>query len=697
MQISNRLSLSFMAVVSALYSSASVAQDHAPTEVIEVKGHQQSNPLGELSEQLSEQGVNFSAAGGASALPILNGMMGDRVKVVVDGAEVTAACANQMNPPLSYVAANQVAASQVIAGVNPVRVAGDNIAGVISIEQMRAEFSDSDTLAWNHGYVAGEYRSNGERWLAGAGASWNSKQWSIDYQGAFEHSNSYDDGSGDRVLDTLYQSQNHALTAGWQDDAQRLVGKLTYQKIPYQGFPNQYMDMTDNNSVGASFKYQRQLQDGATFTGYLNWQDVSHEMGFFSDEKPGMMPMITDARDLSYKLHWQLPLSTKTELFLGHEAFDYQLDDYWPGIPGSMMMGPKDYININDGKRQRLALFADSNTSFDHGWLLNAGIRIEHVTTDAGEVQAYNNMPMMGMPNMDAAAAEAFNQADRSQSDTLVDVTLALQKQLTDEHSIELALARKNRAPNLYERYSWGRGSMATRMIGWFGDGNGYIGNINLQPETAHTISVGYRFEQPANGWAASITPYYTKVDDYIDAVVVDSLSGARPEARRNVLRMTNEDATLYGVDAGVSHRWVNTAGADEWVLQAKVNYTRGEHDDSGEPLYQIQPLTTDIALSHVLGNWQQKLSWQYVAEKDRVDSRRLENETDSYHLLNWQAEYQWQNWQLNLAVSNLLDEFYRQPLGGVNIAAFSAGQDAEYSNLAGMGRSFNLGVRYQF
>jgi hypothetical protein len=30
---------------------------------------------------------------------------------------------------------------------------------------------------------------------------------------------------------------------------------------------------------------------------------------------------------------------------------------------------------------------------------------------------------------------------------------------------------------------------MAMTMTNWFGDGNGYVGNIDLKPEVAHTLS----------------------------------------------------------------------------------------------------------------------------------------------------------------------------------------------------------------
>ena len=53
----------------------------------------------------------------------------------------------------------------------------------------------------------------------------------------------------------------------------------------------------------------------------------------------------------------------------------------------------------------------------------------------------------------------------------------------------ELGYARKTRSPNLYERYAWSTNMMASGMIGWFGDGNYYVGNVGLKPETANTVS----------------------------------------------------------------------------------------------------------------------------------------------------------------------------------------------------------------
>ena len=50
-------------------------------------------------------------------------------------------------------------------------------------------------------------------------------------------------------------------------------------------------------------------------------------------------------------------------------------------------------------------------------------------------------------------------------------------------------------------------------MIGWFGDGNGYVGDINLRPEVANTLSATAKWSDGARkDWEFDVTPYYTYV-----------------------------------------------------------------------------------------------------------------------------------------------------------------------------------------
>jgi iron complex outermembrane recepter protein len=687
------ISLTIGAILPAVW-----ADEVAPIsteEVLQIVGQplDRESAMDSVERLLSQQGVDFSAAGGVSALPVLNGFMGDRIKVLIDGADITAACANHMNPPLSYVSASQVQAVTVMAGISPVSMAGDNIAGVIAVTSLKPIYSENPQIQWHSGSLAAGYRSNNQATQLAVDARLASQTLSVDYQGSFEDADSYEDGSGNKVLDTLYRVQNHVLTAALRSDQQQLAIKLNHQAIPFQGFANQYMDMTDNRSTGLTVQYLSDLHQLGDIQAQINWHGVEHSMGFFSDEKTGMMPMRTAADDYSYQLKWSLPINAEHSVQLGNEYYTYHLQDWWPAIDGSMMMGPNDYININEGRRSRLAIFAEFQSQYSPAWLMVAGVRLEQVRTDTGEVQAYSSM---GMSAMDHQAALAFNTADRAKRDNLLDVSLMARYTFSENQQLEVGVARKNRAPNLYERYSWGRGIMATTMIGWFGDANGYVGDINLRPETAYTLSASYQFN--GNDWQLQFSPYYTEVQDFIDATVISSFNrSGPPQGERHILQFTNLDATLYGFDLKANWLLSATSSAGQWRLSAAISEVRGKRQDGDEYLYQLKPLTSNLALQYQRGDWLHSISWQWLAAKDRLDTRRFEQGTDSYHVLNLQSVGNWQAVQLSLSIDNLLDSDYQQPLGGVNIAQYNKDPSIGFEQLAGQGRSINVGLRYAF
>lgn len=680
--------------------SPSLSQaDEVVDEIVLIKS-QQLIPVstGSATDLLAEKGVNFSSAGGISQLPMIHGMHSDRVKVLIDGAEITSACANHMNPPLSYMDASRISSTMVLSGITPVSMGGDSIAGTIAVESQKPSYSTSEELIIQ-GTIGAHYETNGQHHGEFLNATIASDNLSLGYSGSLDRSATYRDGEGEKVLDTLYRSESHALTLGAKGENQELVIKVTHQEVPYQGFPNQYMDMVGNKSDGVIINYLRDF-DWITFDALFSWNDVEHEMGFFTNEKTGTMPMYTDGEDVGYIIKAELPLSSQHTLRIGNEYHKFELDDWWPAVPGSMMMGPNDYININNGERTRYALWAESEYHLNTSWTTLAGIRYEHVITDTDDVQPYNTMPVIMMrPNLDVPAAAAFNARNHKQIDDNIDLTLLLRYQPSDEDSVEFGYARKTRSPNLYERYTWGMNTMAMTMIGWFGDGNGYVGDIDLDPEIAHTLSAAYTKKASDNSWVYTINPYYTYVDDFIDASQIGTfnprmvMSVTRPK-----LQFTNIDAEFYGLDVKGS-RILSHSG--EWGtinLNARASYTRGKRKDGPEDLYHIMPLNLKVALEQSFHQWTNTIELEWVDEKNNVDQVRLENKTAKYTLLNLFTQYRWQSTTLNFGVRNLLDESYDLPLGGVSIAQWrDDGMVGPFESLHGPGRSLEMGIRYDF
>ena len=641
-------------------------------------------------------GYGVAAGGGVSGLPVVNGFADDRLKIRIDGMEITSACANHMNAPLSYIAPSQVQRIRLIAGVTPVSAGGDSIGGTIEVHSDAPVFAAPGAGLLTQGGVGLLGRSVNSGVATNVAASAASETLSIGYSGAYARSRSYEDGHGDKVLGSMVESINQSIVLAAKGDGQQLTLRAGVQHIPYQGFPNQYMDMTDNHGQFANLAWQGMFGWGV-LDARAYWQQTDHEMGFFSSERPGTMPMITHGKNTGYALAASLPTGVG-ELRLGHEFHAFRLDDYWPAVPGSMMMGPRTYLNINGGKRDRAVLFGELESKLDARWTSVLGLRGESVRMDAGEVQSYGT----GMMNMaDSMAANAFNARSRNQRDTNIDASALARFAPDAASSYEFALARKVRSPNLYERYSWGRGTMAMTMTNWFGDGNGYVGNIDLKPETAYTAALTADWHGAGDdGWFVRVNPYYSRVNDYIDADVLAPFNPyMQMAAHGNLLRFANHDATLYGVNLS----WqAPLAASPRWgKLTATGNaaWTRGKRSDGdgGGDLYRMMPLNALLGIEHAIGAWSSRLEAKLVARKDKLDARRLEPATGGYAIVNLRSQVALNKMaSMGFGISNAFNRAYADPLGGVYLSGLQANGGA-LQPLPAEGRSFDVGLQLKF
>lgn len=638
-------------------------------------------------------GLYSYQAGGISALPNIRGMNDNRIRILVDGAELTAACANNMNAPLTYISPAAVANVSVLAGITPVSMGGDSIAGTITVDSAKPIYAASADAWLYQGSFSTVYRSNNNGLSTALNATAASDNLSLNFTSTMDRGQSYRDGNGDKVRATQFERHIQTLTIGAKGENEDFVLRLSHQEVPHQGFPNQYMDLVGNKADSINASYNRRFAWGDLDTR-IYWQEVSHEMGFFSSEKTGSMPMKTQGKDMGYSLKATIPLSDAHTLRIGNDLHRNKLDDFWPPVG---MMGPRTYVNINDGRRTRLGVFAEVDSQWDSRWSSSFGARVDHVRSSVGEVQSYGSM-MMGLA-VDNSAAQNFNAGSRSTSDNHLDLTATGKYEFSETASVEFGYARKTRSPNLYERYSWGASTMARTMIGWFGDANGYVGNPDLKPEKANTVSATMDWHDvEKKSWQLRVTPYFTYVQDYIG---VERIGTFNPQGRIGAtnafLRFDNQDAQFYGINADAAKQlWQDTAWG-EGRVHASLAWTRGERTN-GDSLYQIMPLNARVSLEQKKGAWSNGMDVQFVDSKTRVDDARFERETGGYTLVDLRSSYQWQKVRLDFTVTNLFDRYYALPTGGLNYANWKAdGSTGPIGTLAGMGRSVNVGLTLDF
>lgn len=690
---------------------------------------------------LNEPGVSLYHAGGVSSLPVIHGLADDRIRIKVDGMDLISSCANHMNPALSYIDPANVNAIQVLAGITPVSMGGDSIAGTIVVDSKTPEFAEAGHGLLVEGKINTFYRSNNNARGVNLSTSVANEQMYMRYTGSTVEANNYQAGGkfkaagrsailrgwlgGDEVGSSAYESRNHALAFGLQHENHLLEFKLGLQDIPYQGFVNQRMDMTGNKSEQYNLSYKGKY-DWGKLEARTYHEKTRHSMQFGKDKQywygsgamgaapydvPGM-PMDTEGRTTGFVLKGDINLSQRDILRVGTELQRYRLDDWWdpsqsPSTVGTnTMMGPNAFWNINRGQRDRYDVFAEWDAKWNEQWFSQLGLRSSTVKMDAGKVQGYNNAGgMMGYadPNNPTTIPGAFNAADRSKTDNNIDITALTRFTPDAEKTFEAGYAMKTRSPNVYERFAWSNtNTMVMNMNNLYGDGNGYVGNLNLKPEIAHKVSVsGHWHDAGQQHWYLKVTPHFTYVDGYIDAVAcaqVGKTCNTRTDGFTN-LSLDNQSARIYGLDVSGKMLLAQNTGVGRFDAMASLSYLRGKNNTSDDNLYNIMPLNAKLALEHQFGQWSNKFQAKIVDSKNEVQAVRKEFKTAGYTLFDFYTSYDWKQARLDLGVENIFDKLYYDPLGGAYL-----GQGATMGttvtrglSVPGMGRSINVGLTLKY
>jgi iron complex outermembrane receptor protein len=645
--------------------------------------------------------------GGLSGISAIHGLADERVAVRVDGMEIGSACVMHMNPPMSLIDPSQAGNLDVIAGITPVSRGGDSIGGTVAVDSAPPEFS-SGSEPQIHGNIEAFHRTNGVANGGSASLSFATKTFQIVYTGSYVNANDYKDGSGVLVASTFYEAQNNSLQASARAGNNLFTIGIGYQFIPQQGFPNAFMDMTGNQAKFANFHYQRNFSK-VRLEARLYYENTRHSMDILRDKVPGVeMPMFTRGGNVGYLVEAEIPLSARDTLRVGHEFRRFTLNDWWtPTSNGIGTLGPNTLLNVNNGRRDRFGTWAEWEARRAKRWTTLLGIRSDIVLMDTGNVQGYNNSPTTTGDAAYYADASEFNSASHARQDYNFDLTALARFDATRFLSIEAGYARKTRSPSIYERYLWVKRSFfAADMEGWFGDLNGYTGNLDLKPEVAHTASSTISLHDPGTkGWELRFTPYFTRVQNYIDAercpVINDGSDGctaANFTATSGfvILQFGNYPAELYGFDGSFRAPLGQTA-AGRFSLVGTLGEVRGENLDTKDNLYRLMPFHGDIALQHERGGWSAALSLKAVDAKTRVDAVRNELPTPGFALLNFRGGYRWKlaenaSVRLDAGIENIANRQYDLPLGGRYWTDFNG-----TSSVPGMGRSILTGLSFTF
>lgn len=605
--------------------------------------------------------------GPLTGLAQLRGLTGERVRLVVDGIEPTPACPNHMDPPLHYVAPSQLATLWVAAGVTPVSLGGDSIAGTIVAEAAPPRFAGGDRPEV-FGEVGGAFRTGNDGRVAHGQAGVATRWGSARYDGAFQDGEDYRTRRGD-VAATEFRVTQQALTLAARTPAGvwSVDGALTRSRDA--GTPALPMDLIEDDGYRLGARYQGE-HDFGVLQGRVYFHTIEHLMDNFSLRPSGPMRMESPAssEDVGVSAGVTLPRQWQTWR-AGLEGRLSALDARQHNVVSDLWQ-----TTFHEARRERLGGYVEWQSDGSEQWRTQLGVRSDVVWSDAGRVRKF--FPAT------AADAAAFNARDRSRTEVNLDGMAAVQYRPVSWCALEVAGARKNRAPSVLERYLWTPLSASAGQA----DGRTYWGNLDLESETAYQLAGTVALQR--DGWEAKLTPFYTWVEDFIQGVPATRLDGAG----RPVLQYQNVDRVeLYGAEGAARYwftSWLGVAGT--------MSYVRGVNRSGNDNLYRVAPWQGSARVEHRWRGWESQVECVAAARQRHVAKYNAEPITAGWAVLNLRTSYRW--WErltTELAVENVFDKRYSDHLGGVNRVAGSVVGVGE--RLPAPGRSVTLAARYEF
>ena len=261
-----------------------------------------------------------------------------------------------------------------------------------------------------------------------------------------------------------------------------------------------------------------------------------------------------------------------------------------------------------------------------------------------------------------------------SLSYTPVSASVSALWKLDNRNSLNLAITRSSRAPNVQELLANGFHD-ATRSF--------EIGSLGLKEETSYNLDLGYRFRTDwlraefdlFHNWASDYI-YQQRSGDHVDG---DGSHACAPDCTIPVVISGQNDAIFKGYEAKlIAPLMENHYGLVELTLFS--DYTRGEFVNGGD-VPRMPPLRYGFQLDYN----QNKLSsyLRLTRADDQPHAGDFETSTAGYFLLNVGVNYQIKAYQdakfmVFAKGNNLLNENIRNSTSYLRNFAPEAGRGAE-------------------
>lgn len=587
------------------------------------------------------------------------GLFGERMNLRIDNQRFASGGPNLMDPVLHYAPVPLIETIEIDRGASPVSE-GPGLAGGANAVFKRVDYASGDAFLPAYDLTASSRTVDDSYSIGGIGGG-STDALRFNVLAAYEEGGDTDFPGG-VVGGSGFDRSVYGASIGGRFANQEVTLDLRRQNTGYSGNPPFPMDIRFFDTDFARAAWSADVS-GVEISVAASYSDVSHGMNNF-EQRPAPPPMM-QRETLADATTRGLEASATFAAGPGMLQLGADYDDVDRNVLITNPNNPAFFLNnLPDIETQRTGVFAEwvGDLGAFNG---EFGLRVDDHDDSAGMATVGTAVP--AMPRM---LAMSFNNSDRTASETTVDALARLWMETSENLTLRMTIGQKQRAPGYLERFGW----LPTNASGGLADGNIYVGDLNLDPESMLITEVGFDYSDAT--YYLRPTLFYRHIDDYIQGVPFDDTVGVIDSLQEMVanmngdptpLRFGNVDARLYGVDLAAGMRL-----AQDWRIDAVASYVRGERRDIDDNLYRVAPPNLTAGLTYDQPSWSATLEARAVAEQTKVSATNSERETPGYVVLSLFGEWQVHDGvAVSAGVENLLDHRYRDHLSGYNRNGF--------------------------
>jgi iron complex outermembrane recepter protein len=612
-----------------------------PTEplvtVMDPKAPRQPLPAQDGAEYLKGiPGFSVIRKGGTDGDPVLRGMAGSRLTILLDGEQLLGGCGMRMDPPTAYVFPESYDRITVVKGPQTVLYGPGNSAGTVRFERTSERFQQPG-FRGVASLMGGSFGRNDEVLDATGGTS----AFYVRGIGTRSHADDYEDGKGTRIHSRYTRwSANAAL--GWtpSDDTRlEVAGTRSNGEAAYA---DRTMDGAKFLRENVGFRGEwRRLTDRiekVEVQAYRNYVDHVMDNDSLRTFTPSMMapgPMVNapDRLTRGGRVALGLRVAEATKLTLG---LDTQANDHTIRKTGNEWTLPvENMVRMDDGRFKNSSVFGELDHPFSGKDHLLLGVRADR--WHAADPRATVAITMMAsVPNPTL---------NHERHETLTSGFFRYEREVFAGATFYAGVGHAERFPDYWEAIS--KESLTTASA------------FDTRAEKTTQLDLGWMKQTGAI--QASVSFFYSKVKDFI--LIQSNVSKASGMGTRLATVSRNVDATTWGGEVGVG-----TKVAGFLKVDASLAYTRGENDTDAQALAQIPPLEARLGLGYETEAWSTGLLVRGVQRQDRfaVNQGNIVGQdlgaTGGFAIVSLNAGWKpAKGWLLTAGVDNLFSRTYAE------------------------------------